>query len=82
MMRGTLSVRERTCGKQNCKCARGEKHSSLYIVIGLDGKYKQICVPRSREAEVRNWVLQYQRAQELIEEISKLYREKIQKREE
>lgn len=82
LIRGTLSVRDRTCGKQNCKCVRGEKHSSLYIVVSLDGKYKQMCVPKSLEGEVRTWVAQYQRAQELIEEISKAYWDKLQNREE
>lgn len=81
-IRGTLSVRERVCGKQNCKCTRGEKHSSLYIVVSVNGKYKQTCVPRSLEAEVRIWVAQYQRAQDLIEEISKSYWDKLQNREE
>lgn len=80
VMRGTLSIRERTCGKANCKCARGEKHASLYIVVSVDGKYKQTCVPKSREAEVRIWVAQYQQMQELLEEISKSYWEKIQNR--
>jgi hypothetical protein len=81
-IRGTLTIRERACGKPNCKCTRGEKHASLYIVMGIEGKYKQVCVPRSLEADVRNWVEQYQRVQELIEEISLSYWAKIQKREE
>ena len=81
MIRGTLSIRERSCGKQNCRCTRGEKHASLYIVVSIDGKYKQFCVPRSLEADVRIWVAQYHRAQELIEEISKTYWQKIQNRE-
>ena len=80
LIRGTLSVRERACGKQNCRCASGEKHASLYLVVSLDGKYKQICVPRSLEEEVRIWVAQYQHIQELIEDISKAYLEKLQNR--
>jgi hypothetical protein len=82
LIRGTLSVRERACGKSNCRCARGEKHASLYIVVSVNGKYKQTCVPRSREAEVRSWVAQYQSSQELIEEISKVYWNKLQNLEE
>lgn len=80
MIRGTLSIRERSCGKANCKCARGEKHASLYIVVSVDGKYKQTCVPKSLEADVRAWVAQYQHAQELIEEISQAYWSKLQDR--
>jgi hypothetical protein len=59
---------------------RGEKHSSLYLVVSVEGKYRQFCVPRSLEAEVKIWVAQYQRAQELIEEISNAYWEKLQNR--
>jgi hypothetical protein len=80
MIRGTLSIRERSCGKSNCKCARGEKHASLYIVVSVDGKYKQKCVPKSLEPEVRAWVAQYQRAQELLDEISCSYWSKLQDR--
>jgi hypothetical protein len=82
LVRGTLSVRERSCGKSNCRCARGEKHSSLYLVVSMSGKYKQICVSRSREADVRIWVAQYQELQELIETVSKVYLAKLQNREE
>jgi hypothetical protein len=82
MIRGTLSIRERSCGKQTCRCTSGgPKHASLYLVVGNDGKYKQFCVPRSLEAEVRIWVAQYHRAQELLEEISQSYWHKILNRE-
>lgn len=81
LLRGTLSTRERTCGKPTCKCYRGDKHSSLYLVVSVDGKYQQICVPRKRETEVRNWVAQYQRTQELIEEISQIYLDSLKNRE-
>lgn len=82
LLRGTLRVCERTCGKSNCKCVRGEKHASLYLVFSQDGKLKHIYVPRSMESNVRLWVKQYQRAQELIEHLSDIYREKLRKREE
>ena len=81
LIRGTPTIRERTCGKSNCRCARGEKHSSLYLVVSLEGKYKQVCVPRAMEGEVQAWVAQYQRMQALIEEISKMYLEKLTSRE-
>lgn len=82
MIRGTLTVRERACGKSNCRCkTRGEKHASLYLVVRTDGKSKQLCVPRAMEADVRNWVEQYHRAQELLEEISKTYWDRLVNRE-
>jgi hypothetical protein len=81
LLRGTLRVCERTCGKPSCKCVRGEKHASLYLVVSQDGKLKHFFVPRSMESSVRLWVGQYQRAQELMESVSDIYREKLRKRE-
>lgn len=81
ILRGSLSVRERTCGKPNCKCAKGEKHVSLYLVFSEKGKYRQLYVPKSHEQEVRLWVSNHERARDLLEEISRLHREKVEKRE-
>jgi hypothetical protein len=83
VIRGTLTVRERSCGKSSCRCTKGgPKHSSLYLVVGQDGRYRQFCVPRSREAEARQWVEQYQQMQESLEELSEIYWDKLQSREE
>jgi hypothetical protein len=71
-LRGTLSVRTRRCGKPNCRCARGELHSSLYLVQSHDGKPRQVCIPRSWEDRVRQAVNDYQEMQRLIEEVSEL----------
>jgi hypothetical protein len=80
LLRGTLTVRERTCGKASCKCYQGQKHSSLYLVISVEGKYQQICLPKIYEDDVRAWVANYQRIQELLEEISQIYLDKIKNR--
>lgn len=80
-IRGSLSTREITCGKPGCKCARGEKHTSLYLVVSIDGKYKQIFVPKNWEERVRKWVDSYQRIRDLTELISLRYLEKLVNRE-
>ena len=54
----------------------------LYLVVSDEGKVSQILIPRSREAQVQQWVEQYQRAQDLLEEISDLYRSQIKKQKE
>lgn len=77
-MRATLNERERSCGKSNCRCARGEKHRALYLVSRKGGELKQVFVPQSRESEARQWVEQYQKMQNLLDEISEFYWEKIQ----
>ena len=81
LLRGTLSVRSRTCGKPGCKCARGEKHVSLYLVFSQGGKYRQLFIPKDLEEEVRGWVDNHNKARDLLEEISVVQREKIVKRE-
>lgn len=81
LMHGTLNVRERACGKSNCKCVRGEKHSSLYVVVQQDGKVRQLFVPKTKELEVRQWIARYQQVQSLLDEISEFYWDRIEKRE-
>lgn len=81
LVRGSLSVHSRTCGKPNCRCARGEKHVSLYLVANKDGKLHQLFIPRSLEPKARQWVEAYQRIRELLEELSALQWDKLKRRE-
>jgi hypothetical protein len=80
VMRGSLLVRRRVCGKPGCKCARGEKHESLYLVITDKGRTRQLYVPKDFEPLVRRWVEDYHQARELMEEISRIYWDKVRKR--
>jgi len=80
LIRGSLLVRRRRCGKPNCKCARGDGHQSLYLAISQAGRTRQLFVPKEYHAAVRQWVADYHQAQELMEEISRLYWEKVQQR--
>ncbi len=82
LLRGTLAVRERTCGKPNCKCVKGERHVSLYLVASYEGCVRQLFIPKDWEPQVRRCVQQYQEARKLLEEVSLLYWEKVQKRQE
>jgi hypothetical protein len=81
LLRGSLSVRKRTCGKPGCKCTRGKKHVSLYLVVSERGKYLQLFVPKHLESLVRSWVENYRHAQEILERVCCIYLKKIQKRE-
>ncbi len=81
LLRGTLNAREKVCGKPNCRCARGEKHLSLYLVASDGGKPRQLFIPRSLEPQARQWVASYQRLRELLEELSQLHWDKLERRE-
>ncbi|MBU4179600.1 MAG: hypothetical protein KJ625_06650 [Actinobacteria bacterium] len=81
MVRGTLSIRARTCGNPNCKCARGEKHVSLYLVRSKDGKVEQLYIPKDREEPVRRWVENWHEVKANLEEISSSYWERLKRKE-
>lgn len=81
LLRATLNPRQKVCGKPGCRCARGEKHSALYVVASEDGKPHQLFVPHSLEPQVRQWVASYQRIRELLEELSRIYWDRLSRRE-
>lgn len=81
LLRATLNPRQKVCGKPGCRCASGEKHAALYVVASEDGKPHQLFVPHSLEPQVRQWVASYQRIRELLEELSRIYWDKLSRRE-
>jgi hypothetical protein len=82
LLRGTLSIRKNTCGKTNCRCARGEPHIALYLVQSQKGKPRQLFIPREWEERVRQAITDYQELQKLIEELSELEWKRLENREE
>lgn len=80
ILRGSLLVRQRVCGKPTCKCARGEGHESLYLVITEGGRTRQLYVPKDWESRVRRWVENHHRARQLMEEISRIYWDRVRDR--
>jgi len=80
VIRGSLLVRKRKCGKPNCRCARGEGHESLFLVISENGRTRQLFVPKDWESRVRLWVEDYHRARDLLEEVSRIYWDKVHQR--
>ena len=81
LLRGSLSIRERLCGKPGCKCTRGEKHISLYLVVSVGGKYRQLFVPKKLESQVRSWVENHRRVRGLLEAVSGICLERVHRRE-
>lgn len=80
VLRGTLQLRQRVCGKPNCRCARGQKHEGLYLLVSDGGRTHQLFVPKEWEARVRQWVQEHHQARELMEEISRIYWDKVRRR--
>lgn len=80
LMRGSLLVRRRRCGKPTCHCAQGEGHESLYVVITQKGRTRQLFVPKDWEPLVRQWVAHHHQIRQLMEEVSRIYWDKVRKR--
>ena len=68
---GSLVTMHRVCGKEGCKCTRGELHSGLYLAMRVGEKRKMVHVPQALEATARRWVATYQEAWRLMEEVSR-----------
>lgn len=76
-IRGNLVNMRRVCGNPNCKCARGEKHESLYIHAFKGGKQKMIYIPKTLEPTVKYWVERYHKIVELMEDVSEINKIKL-----
>ena len=81
LVHGTLLYRERACGRSGCRCAQGEKHPALYLVVREEKRQRQIFIPKSMEEDVRLWVAQYQKIRKLGDDLSRIYIGRIEKRE-
>lgn len=82
LLRGTLSVRNNTCGNATCRCTRGEPHIALYLVQSHGGKPRQLFIPKTWEHRVRQAVADYQELQKLVEELSEIEWKHVENREE
>lgn len=80
VIRGTPLVRKRKCGKANCRCARGEGHESLFLVISENGRTRQFFVPKDWEPRVQQWVADYRRVRNLLEDVSRIFWDKLRHR--
>ena len=79
-VRGTLTIRRRTCGNPNCKCAKGHKHASLYITRSKKGKFEQLYIPKEKEELAKRWVKNYRDVQALLEKISSTYWDRLKRK--
>jgi hypothetical protein len=70
ILNGSLVTMARTCGNPRCKCAKGDKHVSLYLAIRTPKGRKMIYVPARLERIVRGWVDHAHEARQLLDQVS------------
>lgn len=82
LLRASLVTMSRVCGNANCKCARGEKHVSLYLAQRKEGKPRMLFVPRDWEERVKEWVGNYREVKQQLEEVCEEGWQRVVKRKE
>jgi hypothetical protein len=78
VLQGSIRIVRNTCGNPNCKCARGEKHESIALTKKVNGKTKNVYIPKDMADEAKKWVKENQKLKTLQKEISE-YNEQILK---
>jgi len=81
ILRGSLTERFLTCGKPDCRCARGERHGPIwYLSVSLDQSHRiGTTVPSHQIAQVRRGIQSYHRVKEHLEKISNINRELLRR---
>lgn len=70
-VKGSLQTQMRSCGKQGCRCARGEPHGPyIYLSVRTVGRNHLLYVPADLVEEVRLRVDSTGEIEAVIEEIS------------
>ena len=84
LLRGNLVDIARQCGKRTCRC-QGDptaRHRALYLGLSLNGKRRMVYIPVSWEPRVRQWAGRHAQVREVVEQIARLYLERLERREE
>jgi hypothetical protein len=78
LLPGVLVEQHRSCGKEGCRCTRGEPHGP-YVYLQVAGRL--MYVPLALAELVRSHVELSQRLREALEEISQINVELLSRRE-
>lgn len=70
LLRGSLVLRHRSCGKPYCRCQRGQKHPALYLYTRSDGQQIATYIPKALHDTVRQWVQTGRRVKRLLDHVS------------
>jgi hypothetical protein len=81
ILRGSVFVRRRRCGRAACWCAKVKGHATGYISTTFsDGSTEQISLPAHLVPEARRRAAVYRRWWRIIDRISAVNRELFRKR--
>ena len=63
MIRGSVVVHRRRCGKPNCRCAGGDLHEATVLSYSERGRTRFVMLPPAEVAAVAAAVERYRRAE-------------------
>jgi hypothetical protein len=83
VLRGSLIERYKRCGKPGCKCADGPGHGpKYYLSVSYPGRRPQMDYVRQESyAQASEFLANYHRARQILEEICEINRELLRRRE-
>ena len=70
LLRGSLVLQHRSCGKPYCRCRKGQKHPALYLHTRAGDQRVRIYIPPALHDIARQWVENGRRVKRLIDRIS------------
>lgn len=80
MMKGSLALTSRSCGKPSCKrCQKGEKHPIYLFCFWVKGKQKVVSIPTRFHKQVGKLVKNWKHHKDLIEELTDINAKLIRK---
>jgi len=82
LLRGSLIERYKPCGKPGCHCAAGPGHGpKYYLSVSYPGVPPQVAyVPQAYYAQIVDFLANYRRAREIVEQICEINRELLRRR--
>jgi hypothetical protein len=74
LMRGTVYVRQRKCGRAECACANagGVRHKGWQLSVNMDGRTRTRHIRQEQLVEVTELTLNYQKLWRLVEKLTEV----------
>ena len=71
-LKGSLLETKTRCGKPNCRCAKGDRHTVLHLSYKQGGKTKRVYIRRELAPEVRKWIRNRKKIQSRLDKAFEL----------
>jgi len=78
MIRASMLDMETKCGKEGCRCAKGQKHRSTIIEQSSKGKTRMRTVPQAHQKQIEKWIKNWRELQDLLEQLSQIQWQKLE----